>query len=290
MFERIERWNGDICVNSRSTWIACYGIPIHAWNMETFQSIACRWGEYIRVDSDTMKYQSFVRGNVHIITDQMERIDECVKLQVGEVVHKIRVVEVELVVIPNRFCCCVNDNQKDGSEENLKSEGECSSNEKVDQTVLNQEGEEMESDKIRVEDNDVEVDRMEDDLGICEVRDKDAGNKESIDEGRPVNEDKQTGRYHGAYVGEQCMNGEMQQIEEENLDEEKRRFENCEGKGLVKWTCPNLGDVTEEKEMGWMPEKVDTVVGDSDGMEEKEMGWVSERVETIVVDSETKKS
>ena len=85
------------------------------------------------------------------------------------------------------------------------------------------------------------------------------------------------------------MNGEMQQIEEENLDEEKRRFENCEGKRLVKWTCPNLGDVTEEKEMGWMPEKVDTVVRDSDGIEEKEMGWVSERVETIVVDSEIHK-
>ena len=32
----------------------------------------------------------------------------------------------------------------------------------------------MESDKIRVEDDDVEVDMMEDDLGICEVRDKDA--------------------------------------------------------------------------------------------------------------------
>ena len=78
-----------------------------------------------------MKYQSFVRGNVHIITDQMERIDECVKLQVGEVVHRIRVEDVEPVVLPNRLCCCVNDNQMDGSKENMKSEGECSSNEKV---------------------------------------------------------------------------------------------------------------------------------------------------------------
>ena len=58
------------------------------------------------------------------------------------------------------------------------------------------------------------------------------------------------GRYQGSYVGEQIMNGEVQQIKEENLNEEKKRFERCERKGLVKWDCPNLKDVMEEKEMG----------------------------------------
>ena len=67
--------------------------------------------------------------------------------------------------------------------------------------MLNQEVEEVESDKIMVEDDDVEIDMMKDDLEICEQMGR-PRNKESMEEGRPINEEKQMGRYQGSYVGE----------------------------------------------------------------------------------------
>ncbi|XVE94966.1 hypothetical protein REPUB_Repub02eG0055500 [Reevesia pubescens] len=39
-FEDIVEWFDNSQIRSRVVWLACFGIPIHAWNLETFQNIS----------------------------------------------------------------------------------------------------------------------------------------------------------------------------------------------------------------------------------------------------------
>ncbi|KAH7847139.1 hypothetical protein Vadar_022388 [Vaccinium darrowii] len=47
-FSSIERWHNQRIKPSKSTWISCYGVPLIAWNSETFMSIGKLWGESLK--------------------------------------------------------------------------------------------------------------------------------------------------------------------------------------------------------------------------------------------------
>ncbi|KAH1039768.1 hypothetical protein J1N35_041511 [Gossypium stocksii] len=68
-FLRLQRWSEKIIIDSRRAWLACRRIPIHAWNMVTFQNIGERWGDFISVDSGTLYPSYFMRANIQIVTD-----------------------------------------------------------------------------------------------------------------------------------------------------------------------------------------------------------------------------
>ncbi|KAK8705946.1 hypothetical protein V6N13_049530 [Hibiscus sabdariffa] len=71
-FKKLSLWSEDVVSCNRQTWIACQGIPVHAWNEETFNNIASIWGELISVDENTIKPYSFSRANIQILTNNGE--------------------------------------------------------------------------------------------------------------------------------------------------------------------------------------------------------------------------
>ncbi|XVF00347.1 hypothetical protein REPUB_Repub03eG0277400 [Reevesia pubescens] len=92
-------WSEDLIGNRRNIWLACYGVPLHIWNLDTFQEIGSRWGDFIRLDNITMSPDSFTRGCMQITTSSFSRIDEVVKVKAGNFVYPVLVREVDPVLI-----------------------------------------------------------------------------------------------------------------------------------------------------------------------------------------------
>lgn len=92
----------------RLIWLNCYGLPIQLWNVHNFIKIGQYWGEVIQVSEDTMKDLSFAVGKVLVSTSIMEGINEVIEVECKGSIHRIRVMEEQLVV--NTFlktdCCC----------------------------------------------------------------------------------------------------------------------------------------------------------------------------------------
>ncbi|XVF38860.1 hypothetical protein REPUB_Repub20aG0138500 [Reevesia pubescens] len=61
-FVEFTKWTEDKQSINRTVWVACYGIPIQAWCLETFQNVAERWGEFLRMDCVTLDCNSFNKG------------------------------------------------------------------------------------------------------------------------------------------------------------------------------------------------------------------------------------
>ncbi|MBA0820299.1 hypothetical protein Gohar_019590 [Gossypium harknessii] len=81
-FLKKQVWTDSIKMENRSVWLSCYGVPIHVWKILTFQ-MAGWWGEFISINEETQEPISFMRGNIQLITDCFNGIDEVIDLQVG---------------------------------------------------------------------------------------------------------------------------------------------------------------------------------------------------------------
>ncbi|MBA0562493.1 hypothetical protein Golob_007532 [Gossypium lobatum] len=126
VFERVKKWSKDWRCHSRIAWLSYYEMPFHAWCISTFSKFASltRWGNFIRMGSDTQAMKSFNRGNIMVITNQRGRIDELVNLQVGNQFYPIRVIEVESSVLTNQTCYCKV--LESSSKEEMDSRPNCS--------------------------------------------------------------------------------------------------------------------------------------------------------------------
>ncbi|XVE92437.1 hypothetical protein REPUB_Repub01dG0097300 [Reevesia pubescens] len=80
--------------NSKVIWVACYGIPIHAWTLETFQNIAERWGDFVQMDNVTLEMNGFSKGCMQINTTLLSKIEESFDLQVGDKLFPIKAIEI----------------------------------------------------------------------------------------------------------------------------------------------------------------------------------------------------
>ncbi|WRX18187.1 protein of unknown function DUF4283 - like 10 [Theobroma cacao] len=49
-FDYVKEWLEEFTYTSRQTWIASYGVPLHAWNVFMFRNIANTVGESICMD------------------------------------------------------------------------------------------------------------------------------------------------------------------------------------------------------------------------------------------------
>nr|KJB57477.1 hypothetical protein B456_009G210100 [Gossypium raimondii] len=81
-FLKKQVWTDSIKMENRRVWLSCYGVPIHAWKILTFQ-MAGWWGEFISINEETQEPISFMRGNIQLIRDCFNGIDEVIDLQVG---------------------------------------------------------------------------------------------------------------------------------------------------------------------------------------------------------------
>ncbi|KAF7131755.1 hypothetical protein RHSIM_Rhsim09G0140400 [Rhododendron simsii] len=92
-FEEVNPWNGESANNERFVWVACYGMPLNAWNVPSFKDIGSIWGCFIEVDNDTLREVSFAEGRVLIATENPSKIDGEVQLIVKGRKYNVRVEE-----------------------------------------------------------------------------------------------------------------------------------------------------------------------------------------------------
>jgi hypothetical protein len=93
VFDKFEVWSPEVTSNQRTTWLRCYGIPLHAWGEALFRTIGFKFGSFVEADLST---KNMVRGDlarIRITTDKMMVIDSSVSITVLGKKFVIRVME-----------------------------------------------------------------------------------------------------------------------------------------------------------------------------------------------------
>ena len=88
-------WSIDFNGKRKDTWVYCYGVPLHAWNYETFRHIASIWSELLKVDEETLKLRNFCNNKLFIRTDRLSKINELINVTCGKFCYEVRISEVE---------------------------------------------------------------------------------------------------------------------------------------------------------------------------------------------------
>ncbi|KAI8015701.1 hypothetical protein LOK49_LG05G02286 [Camellia lanceoleosa] len=90
----ISLWDEELLMEtSRLVWLHCYGIPFHAWNTSTLQSIGSLWGEIIRLEDNLVESKSLNCGKVLVHTRSMETINSSVEVECNKRIFKVSVGE-----------------------------------------------------------------------------------------------------------------------------------------------------------------------------------------------------
>ncbi|GAB2302688.1 hypothetical protein Dimus_036685 [Dionaea muscipula] len=106
-FSSVTPWSVTIdCCVGREVWLCCYGVPLHAWNSNTFWSIGSFWGEVLNLEEDTSKCLRGDVGKVKIYTHSVLAINQQMELRVGNSSFIIRVAEEQAVFICNSNFSC----------------------------------------------------------------------------------------------------------------------------------------------------------------------------------------
>lgn len=92
-FKLIKPWNGEVAGESRIIWLKCRGMPLTVWNVASFKRMGEIWGEFITLDVETMKEESYDVGRLMIATEQPQRIEEWINITVRGKIHKVKVWE-----------------------------------------------------------------------------------------------------------------------------------------------------------------------------------------------------
>ncbi|GAB2281439.1 hypothetical protein Dimus_016027 [Dionaea muscipula] len=110
-FSSVVPWSVNMVNNfGREVCLCCYGVPVHAWNVKTFDAIARNWGKMIQFEEDTVNGVHFDVGKVKIFTRHVGFINQLLNLEVGLLSFPIRVAEEQSVYICNSCadCKCCN--------------------------------------------------------------------------------------------------------------------------------------------------------------------------------------
>lgn len=93
-FEKVAPWKGETASLERFVWLSCRGVPLHGWNVTLFVKIAEVWGKFVLLDEQTLNGSSFCAGKVLIATEKRGKIDEWIKVIVGESEYEVKVEEI----------------------------------------------------------------------------------------------------------------------------------------------------------------------------------------------------
>lgn len=94
-FRYIKPWNGEASGSSRLVWLKCRGIPLNTWCHSTFRRIGEIWGDFISLDYETLKEESYEVGRMMIATENSNRIDDWINVTVRGRNHSVKVWEEE---------------------------------------------------------------------------------------------------------------------------------------------------------------------------------------------------
>ncbi|XVF11023.1 hypothetical protein REPUB_Repub07fG0233500 [Reevesia pubescens] len=97
-FSNLQPWSMDQNAFVRTTWLKCFGVPIHLSNHGTFRNIAMLWGDFVAIDGNTLALDDFSFGLVLIRTHLLQTIDESIDMFV--------VSETNSEELPCPYCHC----------------------------------------------------------------------------------------------------------------------------------------------------------------------------------------
>ncbi|OMO50988.1 hypothetical protein CCACVL1_30086 [Corchorus capsularis] len=80
-FESLDEWFENFVPSRRSAWVACYGVPLQAWTLDTFVNIANCFGEFIRLDDYTRQSKTLHRMIMEVSTDSLSKIEESILIR-----------------------------------------------------------------------------------------------------------------------------------------------------------------------------------------------------------------
>ncbi|XXG45435.1 hypothetical protein AAC387_Pa02g0518 [Persea americana] len=79
LFLSLERWKPGIIHTTRTLWVKCYGVPLHAWDESTFMSIGRKIGEVIQVAKETIEKSSLENGRVFLRVESPKPLTQFMK-------------------------------------------------------------------------------------------------------------------------------------------------------------------------------------------------------------------
>lgn len=68
LFHSLEKWNPGLRIGYRLVWVLCWGILLHAWDIDNILKIAATIGEVVEVDDDVEELRRLDRARVLIKT------------------------------------------------------------------------------------------------------------------------------------------------------------------------------------------------------------------------------
>lgn len=104
LFHSLEKWNLGLRTSYRLVWILCWGIPLHAWDIDNISKIAAAVGEVVEVDNDVEELRRLDRARVLIKTSRRPTIQHTVAVTINGAEHTIHLVE-ETCYNPCRYEC-----------------------------------------------------------------------------------------------------------------------------------------------------------------------------------------
>lgn len=117
-FIEVKAWRGEPASFERFAWLSYSGIPLNAWNVQTFQRIGELWGNFIKIDNETLKDLSFANGKVLIATEEPNNIDNWIQMEVQGLIYDIHVKEEFTCTSPDDIVeSSVNNHQAPNSKE-----------------------------------------------------------------------------------------------------------------------------------------------------------------------------
>ncbi|KAG5534965.1 hypothetical protein RHGRI_022921 [Rhododendron griersonianum] len=102
-FEAAKPWSGEPASYERFAWLGCQGMPLNAWDYTSFKRIGELWGHFISVDEETLRDSYFAQGKILIATEEIQKIEQWVHLEVQGVKYDVLVKETSSFVNPDDF-------------------------------------------------------------------------------------------------------------------------------------------------------------------------------------------
>lgn len=72
-------------MSERFVWLCCMGMPLNAWNLESFRKIGEKWGAFMKVDDSTLNCLSFTNARVLIAPENMSTIDTSIQIEIDNI-------------------------------------------------------------------------------------------------------------------------------------------------------------------------------------------------------------
>ncbi|KAI8562174.1 hypothetical protein RHMOL_Rhmol03G0014300 [Rhododendron molle] len=113
-FDNVKPWRVEPGSLERFAWLSCKGVPLDVWNAKTFIQIAKIWGSFIMLDEQTLNDRSFAEGKVLIATEEIQKIDKRIQIEIEGVTYAVLISEISSFVNPDEVEACYPPAMKKG--------------------------------------------------------------------------------------------------------------------------------------------------------------------------------